>query len=722
MVLVLAAIFVACTPTVAATGLAIDSKTALAAEAIIGDTKQLAVTYTPADANTNTAVTYSTSDATVATVSATGLVTYLKLGAVTITAKLTETPTEADSYTATITVKSVTAFSNPAPAIGENVSDAILIKVSNAADAAIALSAVGGTDPAAGSVAVTSGISANITFTTDEVYHTTGGDAADVVPGKIAIDTGTYYAVTYKISTAGEYTITVTVNGTTLSFAITAEVAEANTTAFIEAIGALDDATSGSLTAQNLVAAVYQNIKKAAAFYEEASESQKGIMALDGNVAKYLAYEIAKEALITKITNASGTTFGDDHAGSDAFRITIPAVVFNTTIGILLDVEYTPLAAHTSAANWATRWGVLSNGVTADGRPGYLMIIQDILLGETAEHLALMTLSLGTSANKVIESLNGAPINLATGATETAHNFVSSVKAAALEFSIAHSTPTEAVGVNQALIDALYDGSTVNEFLDGGLNYTENKALVEAARSVYTVLNAIEKGQINLTKLLLCEARIAVVDVALNLKDAIGLTASESNLTAAIYQQLKNGVSIYDGLTTELKALVTNYASLAAQWSAAQARTDVINSASNGDSPITDVFAEGNNHANGDVTAVTIVSVVFIKAGGTNSGKIVDINFTAIDGHATEAPYTTYWTTLANVGGKSGAQLVAESFYDKTAAYVTGLEIPNDTSSTSEGEKGRVATGLIIVTGVTQTARNFLKSLKVAAALWTQSQ
>lgn len=74
------------------------------------EVKQLTVNYTPADANTDTDITWESSDPTVATVSATGLVTALKEGSTTITA----TTANSVSTTCTVTVTDVTPVAAPA--------------------------------------------------------------------------------------------------------------------------------------------------------------------------------------------------------------------------------------------------------------------------------------------------------------------------------------------------------------------------------------------------------------------------------------------------------------------------------------------------------------------------------------------------------------------------------------------------------------------------------
>lgn len=74
------------------------------------EVKQLTVNYTPADANTDTDITWESSDPTVATVSATGLVTALKEGSTTITA----TTVNSVSTTCTVTVTDVTPVAAPA--------------------------------------------------------------------------------------------------------------------------------------------------------------------------------------------------------------------------------------------------------------------------------------------------------------------------------------------------------------------------------------------------------------------------------------------------------------------------------------------------------------------------------------------------------------------------------------------------------------------------------
>lgn len=83
------------------TGISIKTATEIA----IGGTETLAVTYTPADANTGKEVTWSSSDASIATVDANGKVTGLKAGTATITA----TSKTKSSITAScaVTVKAV---------------------------------------------------------------------------------------------------------------------------------------------------------------------------------------------------------------------------------------------------------------------------------------------------------------------------------------------------------------------------------------------------------------------------------------------------------------------------------------------------------------------------------------------------------------------------------------------------------------------------------------
>lgn len=73
-------------PTVAVTGVTIAPKTA---SINVGATQQLTPTVAPSNA-TNKAVTYTTSDATKATVNASGLVTGVAVGSATITVKTTD--------------------------------------------------------------------------------------------------------------------------------------------------------------------------------------------------------------------------------------------------------------------------------------------------------------------------------------------------------------------------------------------------------------------------------------------------------------------------------------------------------------------------------------------------------------------------------------------------------------------------------------------------------
>lgn len=73
-------------PTVAVTGVTIAPKTA---SVKVGATQQLTPTVAPSNA-TNKAVTYTTSDATKATVNASGLVTGVAEGTATITVKTTD--------------------------------------------------------------------------------------------------------------------------------------------------------------------------------------------------------------------------------------------------------------------------------------------------------------------------------------------------------------------------------------------------------------------------------------------------------------------------------------------------------------------------------------------------------------------------------------------------------------------------------------------------------
>lgn len=73
-------------PTVAVTGVTIAPKTA---SVKVGATQQLTPTVAPSNA-TNKAVTYTTSDATKATVNASGLVTGVAVGSATITVKTTD--------------------------------------------------------------------------------------------------------------------------------------------------------------------------------------------------------------------------------------------------------------------------------------------------------------------------------------------------------------------------------------------------------------------------------------------------------------------------------------------------------------------------------------------------------------------------------------------------------------------------------------------------------
>lgn len=86
-------------PPIAVTGVTITPKTATLSMAGT-KTQQLTPTVAPANA-ANKAVTYTTSDATVATVSASGLVTALKAGTATITVHTTD-GNKTDTFVATI--------------------------------------------------------------------------------------------------------------------------------------------------------------------------------------------------------------------------------------------------------------------------------------------------------------------------------------------------------------------------------------------------------------------------------------------------------------------------------------------------------------------------------------------------------------------------------------------------------------------------------------------
>lgn len=96
----------------------------------VGDTKQLSATVAPSNA-TNKSVTYSTSDATIATVSSSGLVTALKAGSVTITVKTADggkTDTASGTISAAVSAAPVITSQpqNTSTAIGKTFSMSVV--------------------------------------------------------------------------------------------------------------------------------------------------------------------------------------------------------------------------------------------------------------------------------------------------------------------------------------------------------------------------------------------------------------------------------------------------------------------------------------------------------------------------------------------------------------------------------------------------------------------